>query len=355
MVVDNKLIPIKSYVKSKYTDRYTNPSLLGEVNAKIEKETNELRESSSLYNTMKMVNNELVIPGFDMNHEEIIKFSIASKTIYRKLTGAASETSINSIKLSILGNSMMVFKNWIPNLWYTRFAGLEKNNDPFDRDSYDVGRIKLLMNVFTSSIADKTGGILDVLKVNDKGVLALDNLYKKYSEEYLRNTGREFTMDRAAFNDMIIQNLSNQMRELGILLGLMSAMFALGFVAPQPGDRRGKSALLLTERILGQFAQEISFYYNPSDWEQMLSKGMFPAMGIVQDAQKFTYSLFKETTGFDWTDPTKTKEEVRKGTYPIKMGLKLVPGAASWLKFTSLFSPELAKEMGIGLPENQNR
>lgn len=358
IIVDGKIVPIKQYLKSKYSDRYSKGSeYLKETEAKIEKEYLEYKKNSILKSASVDENGKLSIPGFNLNNkEEIEKLSILSKNLYRRITGNVSATSINRAKLDVFYSSMMVFKNWIPKLWYTRFGSIEEKIDPFNRDAFDVGRVKVLVDSFFLQVQGRTGAIKDILQTNERGLLALDEMYKKYAEQYFQNTGQEFTMSKEAFNDMIRQNLSNQMRELGILLLLMAAMFSLGFVAPDPDDKRGKSVINITKRTLDQFVQEISFFYNPVNFQQMLSGGAFPALGLVNDIEKFIGQTSKEFTGYDISHPTQTSDEVRQKAHPIKAGLRLVPGIASWMKFSTIISPELAKEYGIAPPqEDYNR
>lgn len=355
MTQDGKIVNITDYVKSKYTDRYTKGSeYLKETNTKIQEEVSKLKVEKSIYNTAEIKEDQLLIDGqpFD-NKEEIRKLSILSKTLYRRITGNVSSTSVNQAKLDIFTSSMMVFKNWIPKLWYTRFGKLEQKNDPFNKDAFDVGRIRVMMSI-PGFIIDKAKNISAITKGTEHGLNLLDDLYQKYSEDYKLNTGEDFTMDRAAFNDMIIQNLQNQTRELAILCSLLATGIALGFIEP-PEDKRAKAALNITKKIFDQFAQELSFFYNPLQFQEMLSGGTFPSLGLVNDIEKFTSNFLKETTGTNIFKPLLTPEEVREQTPFIKSTLRLFPVASSWLKFTTLFSPDLAEELDIALPQAESK
>ena len=164
------------------------------------------------------------------------------------------------------------------------------------------------------------------------------------------STGEKFTMDKAAFNDMIRQNLSNQMRELGILLSLASSIFALGFIQPPDDDKQAKSALNLFVRTLDQFEQELSFFYNPFNYQQLLQGGVFPAVGLLKNIEDFTTNLLHETTGIDLSHPHMDAEDVRKKAYPVKYALKMFPGSSAWLQFSSIVAPDFANENNISVP-----
>ena len=212
-----------------------------------------------------------------------------------------------------------------------------------------------MYDVLTSSIIQRTGGIIDIYNGTGKGIEALDKLYIKYAEDYEKNTGERFDMDRAAFNDMIINHLRNQVQELGYLLSMTSAMFALGFVQPPDDDKRQKAGIALLTKTTDKFVQELSFFYNPVNYEALLSGSLFPAIGLVTDIEKFSSNLFTEVTGYSFSKPTLSPSEIREKNYVVKYGLKLFPVASPWIQFTTVFSPDLAKELGIEMPSTQHQ
>ena len=352
MAVDGKIVNITQHVKDKYPDRYEGTfAERKEIQKKIQEEVALLKSTSSLMKNTSLKDGELHIEGLDLNDKhELHKFAFLSKSIYKRITGNNTGTSVNMANMDVWLSQMMTFKNWIPKLWYTRFEALEKKNDPFNRDAYDVGRVKVFWDLFTSSIYDRTNKITSVLKGTDEGIEHLDALYTQYAEEYLKNTGQELTMDKSKFNDMIVQNLSNQMRELAILLSMFAAMTALGFVRPPDDDKQAKSALRIATRTADQFVQELSFFYNPVNFQNLLSGSLFPSLGLIKDVEKFVGQLAMETTGFDYTNPHQTAEQVRKQAHPVKFGLKLFPVASTWMQYLTLIDPSLAKDLGVQPP-----
>lgn len=351
MIQDDKLVHIQKFVKDKYTDRWAkelSQQERKEISLKIEQEIQELKDKKSLQKVSEFKNGKLLFEGKEFtNKEEIQKLSILSKKIYKSITGNVSNTSINQAKLDIFTSSMMVFKNWIPKLWFTRFGGLESRTDPFNRDAYEVGRVKVFYNTLFLKINDKVGAISDILKMTDRGVDALDALYEQYAKEYKLNEGQEFTMSKQDFNDMIVQNLRNQIRELVLLLALMAASFALGFAVPDDEDKRAKAGINMIRKVTDQFVQELSFFYNPVNFEEMLSRGAFPSVGLITQIGKFIGQSSMEITGFNPTKPILTSDEVREKAHPIKYGLKLVPVASAWLQYLTFISPEIAKELDV--------
>lgn len=161
-------------------------------------------------------------------------------------------------------------------------------------------------------------------------------------------TGQKMTMDRDEFADMIRTNLRNQMKELLILGTLVGTMFALGFFAPdEDDDKATKNAFRYTQKVVDKFVSELSFFYNPANFEQLLSGSAFPAIGLIADFYKVMTSFFMETTGFDFRDPTKTPEEIRKKAMPVKRVVNMIPAGKSIMTWLAMFDSEFAKEYDI--------
>lgn len=353
MVEDGKLVNITDFVKNKYGDRYQSAEKLKVSKEQMDAEITKLKEERSLIKVAKVDDGKLVIEGLENFKDEVRKYSILTQRIYRKLTGNVADTAVNMAKLDIYTSSMMVFKNWIPKLAYTRFQSLQKVNDPIREDNYEIGRVRLLAATLFDKQIGSIRAIISILKGTEAGLVALDKLYEKYAANYEKSTGQKFTMNENDFKDMIVKNLQNQIRELQILTGIMGSMFALGFMAPPDDDKTSKAGIALLTRTLDKFKSELSFFYNPMEVEQMLSGGMFPALGLFSDIDKVLTQAQREFTGYDFRDPYKDAETVREEAHPIKFTLKLVPGASAWLTWLTVISPELSKELDIKTP-NKN-
>jgi hypothetical protein len=354
MVQNGKLVNITDFVKHKpeYSNRYSSGSKVKEISKKMTDEINNLKNTQSLLKISEVKDGKLVIPGLENAKEEFLKFSVLSQRIYRKITGGVADTAVNGAKLDVYLSSMMVFKNWMPQLFYTRFQGLQKVNDPIRDENYDIGRIRLMIGIAFDKTIGGVRGIIDILSGNEKGLVALDHLYEKYADSYRKTTGQEFKMDKNDFKDMIIRNLSNQAKETGMMLSFMAALFSLGYIAPPDDDKDGKARFAILRRVLDQFYSELSFYYIPTKWEDALNGSMFPALGVFKDMYKFLSATKRELTGFDNENPLESSEDVREKAYPVKYGLKLVPGASAWLTYINLFSTDFAKEWGIAPPKD---
>lgn len=366
MIENGRIVNINEFVKAKYKDRYKSAEEYRSSKEKIESEIEELKKTRSISVTKKLEDGELVIPGLDLNNKtEIQRLTNLTRRISRNATGGMSDGDINRMSMSIWTKSMMIFKNWIPKLADTRFSEFRKVSDDFsvtiDEDGipqgekFDIGRIRLLMYVLGTSIQDKSTNLLNIMAMNDAGIEKLQQYYEEFAKQYEEETGEVMTMDRDQFIDMIRTNIRNQIKELAILLALVGAMLALGFMAPDDDeDKATKNFHRYSQKVVDKFVGELSFFYNPAEFQNILSGGMFPAIGIVADAGRFVKHLTMETTGMD-LDPKTSYDDVRKKAQPIKHLMKMAPVTKSAVTYASILSSDFAKEFDVTIQKNNMR
>ena len=365
MVENGKIVSIREFVKNKYKDRYDSAAKFKETKDKIEDEIEELKKTRAIAVTRKLEDGKLVIPGLDLsNRDELQRLTSLTRRISRNATGSLSDGDINKMSMSIWTKSMMLFKNWIPKLTDTRFSEFRKVSDDFSveigedgipmGEKYDIGRIRLLASVIVSSFQDKATNLINILKMNDEGIKKLDKMYEEYRAEYETNTGETLNMTREEFIDMVRSNLHNQMKELAMLGALISMMFALGFMAPDDDeDKASKNFHRFTIRVMDKFVSELSFFYNPINYESLLSGSIFPAAGLLSDMGRFVNHTYMEATGLDM-DPSTSQEDVRKKAQPIKYTMKMLPFTKSLVTYLAIFDADFAKEFDVTVPK-ENR
>jgi hypothetical protein len=192
------------------------------------------------------------------------------------------------------------------------------------------------------------------MKMNDAGIDKLNRMYEEYREQYETETGETFNMTKEDFIDMVRNNLHNQIKELVMLGLLITSMMALGYMAPDDDeDKATKNFHRFTLKTMDKFVNELSFFYNPINYEQLLSGSMFPALGIVSDYSKFVSHTFSEVTGFDF-DPNTSAEDVRKKAHPLKYAMKAAPVTKSLVTWLSIIDSEFAKENDVTI-QRENR
>ena len=366
MVVDGRIVSIREHVKAKYKDRYDSSAKYAEVKGKIEAEIEELKKTKSIASTRKLEDGKLVIPGLDLtNRDELQRLTNLSRRISRNATGGMTDGDINRMSMSIWTKSMMVFKGWIPKLADTRFSEFRKVSDDFsvtineegipEGQKYDIGRIRLLGHVLTFNIVKGAIDINNILQFNQDGLNKLDSLFDEFRRKYEADTGETLNMSREDFIDLVRTNLRNQLKELLILAHLMGMALALGFIAPEDDeDKASKNAHRYAQRVVDKFVSELSFFYNPAELESILSGGIFPAIGLVRDFEKFSTHFFKEITGLDM-DPNTSFEEAREKALPIKYAMKMLPVTKSLVTYLSILNEDFAKEFDVTIQKETRR
>ena len=368
MIENGKITNINDFVKNKYGDRWESAAKHKELSSKIKSEISELKKTRSI-NAIKTLdeNGKLVIPGFDMNNtKEIDRLTSLTRNIARTSTHGRTSSDVNQFGMTMWGNSMQVFKTWIPKLMITRFQHFEPVNDNFnvkinddgntDGERYDIGRLRLCLYVFGKEITTKASGIISILSANEKGVETLNQMYEDFARDYKYRTGHKMNMNKDEFFDLIRTNLRNEVRELAVLFSLMGALFSTGFFAPaNDEDKAAKNAHNYYVKIMDKFVTQLSFFYNPVEFQNLLSGGMFPALGILGDMKNFTHNMIMETTGFDSSNPKLTPEEVAKKAQPIKYMMEMFPLGSAFITYMSMFDADFAKEYNVAISKNNQR
>lgn len=369
MVIDGKLVNIREYVRNKYKGRRYKPGgTFKRTERRVKDEIKELKRTKSITATRRLENGELVIPGFDMNNrEEIQRLTRLTRKLSRNATGGLSDSDLNMMSMNIWTKSMMIFKSWIPKLVETRFGKFRKITDDFsivinedgttEGEKYDIGRVRLFGLLLGMSVRDRSTHIINMLQANDKGIVALDKMYDDFALKYEQRTGQTFTMTRDDFNDLVRRNLANQMKELGLLMSMFGSMLALGLLGPDEdeGTKADRNFHRFTQKAVDKFVQELSFFYNPVEFQEMISGSAFPAIGLVSDATRFMNHTILQMTGYNLSNPDLTMEEVRERAQPIKHAMKLFPGTKASLTWGAIMSEEWADYFDITIQKYSGR
>ena len=365
MVENGKFVNIRKVVKSKYDKEISTASAtrIKEINKLIESEVEQLKKEKSVGSTMKIEDGKLVIPGFDLsNREEIQRLTKLTRGISTNATGGINSANVNRAQMNIWFKSAMVFKSWIPGLAFTRFDHLRKISDDFsvtinedgetEGERYDIGRLRLFAYVVGTSAVQQSNNILNIIELNEKGVLELDRMFEKFSDDYFKRTGQTLNMTRAEFIDLIRTNLRNQLNEFAITLSLIGLSISMGMLAPDDDeDRATKNLFRYSQRVVDKFVSELTFFVNPVEFQGILEGNLIPAIGVVTDATRFVNHFTKQVTGFDISDPEKSFEDVQKDAQPIKNLAKMFPVSKSLINYWAMFDEEFAKEFDITIPK----
>jgi len=361
MIENGKIVNIREFVNSKYSNKYSSSQEFKDSKDKIEDEIKELQKTRSISNTMKLENNKLVIPGLDLtNTKELDRLTKLTRRISETSTHGRTASDANQSAMNIWLNSMMVFKTWMPKLIDTRFGVLKKTADDFSveiddeghtiGEKYDMGRIRLMLHTMGFNIFKGAMKINDIIKMNDNGIKLVDGMFEEYAKEYEDRTGKTLNMTRDDFIDMVRNNLHNEVRELGMLLLLTAALFSTGLLAPgDPKDKAAKNSVNFFVKCLNKFHGQLGMFYDPLEWYKVFNGGMFPALGVFGDIGTFIKHSTLAITGIDAAHPFSDKDDVRKKAQAVKYTLEMFPLSKAFITYMSMLDTDFAKDWNVNV------
>jgi hypothetical protein len=309
-----------------------------EIASNLENRVKELVEQHGLINKASMVDGKLKIDGLDMDNATVAQFKGLVRTIGRKVSGNISTENESRLRMTVLGRQLSMFHNWIFGMIDTRFVDLKHSESI---QEYKWGRIrmmgKLIVENGLSSISDMTS----MYRVTDKGIGLMEKLYEQKKADFEKERGGKFDMTKEQFYDLVRKNIAQQTKEIACMMLLASALAGLIAVA-HDADKDKKGYYAFTERVLERSYEEINLYYNPISMQNIVNGSLFPTLGLLTDAARFSGSFADYGLGKLLND-----EEKVKNAHPAKYAMKMLPVSAQFPSYISVLMPDLAKELGI--------
>jgi len=342
IVIDGEIRNIRKYLKEQ--DRKTKYSLSDSerksLESTFEKRVMDLKNApNALKNIAKIEDGETVIPGVsDLN---VAKFSLQVSEYARTLNGQMSSTNKAGYRRDTMFSSFMMFKNWIPKLVTARGMDIKKN---VELDTWEYGRTRAFFKTVAFLGKSNITSMIDIINGTEKGLKILDELLEAKKIEHYKKTGQELEITQEEFYDLMREQLQNQVKELGLLLGLLAIVFAAAAAEP-PEDATDaeKNAYKWYSKVINKISDEVSFYYNPISFESITKGSLLPSVGLLSKGLKIVQQLSLEGYGLA-TD----NEKMMKDSHGLKYTLNIIPGLSqAQNQALAYLYPELAKEMGI--------
>jgi hypothetical protein len=290
------------------------------------------KDDKSLHELAEIKDDKIVIDG--LSEEEFNKFRRKVKYLYGTMKGNSNADDINGVRLTILGQMFMQFRNWIPRMAYERVGKLRYTQD---LDVHEYGKYRsffnqlinkqILPSIF-STLAQ--GGVLGFGK-GLSGNKAIEARAKQlYAQKLSKNPNLKIT--EAEFIEMHKQNIRSTMLELQMLTA-----FALLIASLKGTDDDKDPTRRFLVRMLNRNMDEIAFWYNPDSASSILKKPI-PIMSFYADIFKFTGDLFGEGVGHITGD-----EDRIARNRPVRRFNKLFPVSNAWETLRSAADPDYNK------------
>jgi hypothetical protein len=350
IVIDGEIRNIRKYLKAQ--DRATKYNLSTSerkaLEATFENRVDEMKKDPrALKNIAKIENGETVIPGVsDLN---VAKFSLTVSEYGRTLNGQMSITNKADYRRDTMFSSFMMFKNWIPKLVTARGMDIKRN---VELDTWEYGRTRAFFKTVAFLGKSNISSMIDIINGTEKGLKILDELLAAKKLEHYKRTGQELTITQEEFYDVMREQIQNQVKELKLLVGLLSIVFASAAAEP-PKDATDaeKNAYKWYSKVINKISDEVSFYYNPISFESITKGSLLPSVGLLSKALKIVQQVSKEGYGLA-TD----NEEMMEKAHGLKYLLNIIPGLSqAQNEALPYLYPELAKEMGIRVSKEARR
>ena len=343
VVIDGKVTTAREYLKStdEYKEFYKGTQSERKARAnKFETDIKELIEEKGVMKVAEVKDGVFSIPGVDQTSDSVIEFRRKVQQFTSDALGSLTEENKRLINMNVYGSSLMVFKNWIPRLVDVRIGDIKYN---VASDAYEWGRMRMIFGMLTTdvmksikSLKSAMGGDSDVF------IDQVRELYEKKRQDYYNNTGKQLDMTEDEFIDLVNQNIKNQALDLVVLLTLISALALLKANAPDDDDPLVKNQYKFLVKATDKLTDEISYFYDPSTPFNLIGKGVFPAIGLLENYVKFFKTFTAENYGLIVGD-----QEIQDDAKPIKYLMKAFPISNQASGLLPMFYPSLAKDLGI--------
>jgi len=342
MVIDGKIVNIRQYLKTQ--DRNNKYKLSHQERINLEKtfeqRVSDLKESSSLSKISTIENDSVIIPGVSL--DELAKFRTKIVSFNTKLNGKMSLDNKAGFQRDTILTSFMMFKTWIPKMVLERTSDINKNVEIGD---WEYGRVRVFFKTWSHLGIRNIMKMRDIITGTEEGLRILDQMLEEKRVEHYRKTGQELEITQEEFYDLIRKELTNEMKELKLLLIMTATMFAAAAAKP-PEDATPleKNRYKFWAKMTNKIADEITFYYNPLSFEGMTKGSILPSLNLLTKAERIFIQLGKEYGD----EPDKA--------YPQKAIFNLIPGLSQFqTEILPYIDPELAKEWGIKVSAESRR
>jgi hypothetical protein len=304
-----------------------------------EERVKALREKESLSKIAKIENDRVVIPGVSL--EELAKYRTTVGEFSRNLNGQMSDADKANYRRDTMLKSFMMFKNWIPKQVSIRTLDIQKN---VALNEWEYGRARLFLKTWAHLGFTSIGRMREIINGTDKGLAIMDELLQAKKEDYFKKTGQELEITQEEFYDMVRKELSSQMKELGLLLGLAALIIGAKMAAPPDDeDDLTKNRYKFLAKLVNKMGDEVMFYYNPLSFQGSTSGSIIPSLSLLGKAEKIIEHLGTEIYAERIGD-----EKLAKKNKVLKYILDPIPVISQVQKeIFPIVAPELTKEMGI--------
>lgn len=350
-IIDGKIVNIKKYVQDKngYANIYNLP--IDDQKALLKKIDDEilLLEDKTIWNQAVIDDKGVIkLPNLNRHDKTVLEFRQQVRKANKSILGNATSEDISRYRMSLLGQALGQFRNWMPPLIDERFGELRYN---VDSENWEKGRARVLFNNYFStsavnqSVSRKAMEILskhigtlvkDLIGFTSSGDIQ-DRAKALYAKEKARALEQNLPFDitEHQYIEMHIGNLKAMLNEIRLILAFTGLIFSLASV-PDDDEKKAGIAKYIT-RMMDKFNNELLFYYIPTNSTQLIQSPI-PVVSLAEDISKFFVHLAGQGYGAA-TDNEKLEQKYK----PTKYILKDVPIMREIYTLGTIFDEDMRK------------
>lgn len=351
VIIDNKIVNAREYIRAlpEYSEEMGLTSIMYSGTeaerkarkAKFEVDVKKLVEDKAVMKFARVdEKGELVIPGIERKSDSVLDLRKKVQQFTNDSLGNATPENKRLINMTVYGNSVMVFKNWIPRLVDVRTGNLKYNAGS---DAYEWGRSRMVFRFIYEDLHKSLGSLYNALVGNDKGIARVRKLFEDKRRDYELDTGKDLEMTETMFIDLVRQNIENQLYDTIFYATLWSLTAGLKALAPDDDESEAvKNQWRFIVRATDKLTDELGYFYNPINIYNLFSRGIFPSTNLISTYTKALGNFMKEMYGIIIED-----EKLVEDTKVIKYWMKSFPILNQSAQFMGMFAPEVAKDLGL--------
>lgn len=352
IVVGDKVVNAREHVRTfkEFENMYEGTEAeRKEKRNKFDKEVEKLLEEKAVLKLASVnENGDFVIPGVERKSDSVIELRRKVQQFTNDALGNATEENKRLINLTVYGNSVMVFKNWIPRLVDVRTGNLKYN---VASDAYEWGRSRMFFRLLYEDFFGSLMNLRSIVTGGDKGIEMIKKLHEKKRFEYQKDTGKKLDMTESMFIDLVRQNVENQLYDTLFYATLFSLNAGLKALAPDDEESEAvKNQWRFLVKATDKLTDELGYFYNPANIFSLIQRGIFPTTTLIDNYLKVLTNFMKEMYGIVIQD-----DQLVEDTQVIKYIMKSFPILNQSAAVLPMFAPNVAKDLEIRMQSNYGR
>lgn len=277
------------------------------------------KNQTSLFDLAEITNDKVTIKG--LTNEEYAKFRRKVKYLYTTMKGNMNADDINTIKLTVLGQALMQFKNWIPRMADERFGSIRYTSD---LEIWEQGKYIAMWHHMAQVIHGNFSNLVTGLMAN--GLFGIgsgsvsNSIQEAAGKKYDSDIDLQSKMTKEEYINMYTGNLKAAALELQMVI---AATILIACLKGGDNDDDKDSARKFAIKLANRGLQELNFFINPESASTMIGSGAksaIPVLGFLREIQKF----FSDSIGLTVGELTGNDERIEKNK-PFRRLANLFP------------------------------